>query len=801
MKEKKMKKFCLFFLVFFTTTIFTFSNELEFELLSTDFSGIFRSGNTILIYGKHGIINYSNDLGINWKQAFVGVNNDVLKIISVDDKFYALTPEKIYVSKDQGKSWEETSIHWEQNFVDFCTDGNQIFVVTDNEILSIDKELKSDLNLLFQFDTFTKFTEMTVWQKYLFIIDANISIVKFNVLTKAPEDTLFTGFATQKIEKLKVRDSTIFVLLVSNEHSPSIEFDYQFIRHSVLFSEDFGKTWKIFAKDIPLTRDYIIEGNEIHTLSPKILGNSRYFSVSFVKADNQGLFEENDLIEPNTWIPIFNLVENANIFRINSIERVNDSTIVACGNSKTILISRDNGKNWVFTSYFRPIYSLFFNRNINQIVQKGEDTIVVLSYYPPYMFTSFDRGATFRTLGIDTNFRGLLSVFKCPLTPPNGKLGYFTFERDNNQKFTGTIRVVELNFTSNQYAANDFFYKPYESFKWDSVDLVILLDPIYFKERIFVLANLQGKGNSFLSSIIFVLDNNLRLIDTLFSPKAIPKFVPDGNYLYTLSSDSESTFVLRRPSLKSDWEVVASIPQASYNKPNEKVYLELTKVVNNYFIFTKAIIKDSQWKYYLLIFDKLSGRLDSIEVPAPKGLFSFGDTIFVLTEYWLREYTNLPQDTTTFIEYKLPDISGAVINSIFRLENQDYISLVKKYSSLYDAVYEGNFGRLKRKIQEPNAVIEEVRPFLFCFPLYPNPAFSYVDLGLCWDMGFSIDNINFTCFNLNGQKIEVPYSLLTQSAPNCGVIRFSLSDVPPNIYFINVKLQNSEWTVPFVLTK
>lgn len=794
-----MKSFFVFFVIFFVTIGLTFGNELEFELFGTDYSSMLHSGNTILIYGKYGIITYSNDLGVSWKQSYIGQNDDILKIISIDDKFYALTPKKIYVSKDKGKLWEATTVHWDQDFVDISTDGNKIFIITDNEILSIGKELGSALEVLFQFEPFIKFTEMTIWKNYLFIIDAKTAIIKFNIQTNTPEDTLFTGFSTRQIERLKFRDSTLYVLLLSDMKSPEFKLRYQLFRHEVLCSEDLGRSWRIFASGIPVTRDYLIEGSEAHTLSPKLLFGGQYPTVSYVKANSQGLFEENDLTEPNCWLPYFQFTEDANTFQINAIERMNDSIIVACGSNKTILISKDNGKRWIFASYFRPIYSpSFYDSNINQIIQRGRDTIVVLAYYQPYMFASFDGGATFRTLGIDTNFSKHLSGYSCLVIPPNGQLGYFTFQKGNYGHPTGTITIVKLNFVNNEYKTDTFSLKHNEFIKWDSIEFVIFPQPLYFKEQIFIVAYLYESHNSsrssLTSSLIFVLDKNLRVIDTLFLPKDVP--VPqlsDGNYLYSISSDSENTNVLRTISLKGDWEIVARIPRASYERPNEKTWLSLKKVINNYFIFTKT---NSQ--YNLLFFDKYSGHLDSIIIPSYPRVFSLGDTIFVLTNEWLREFPNLPLDTSFFIEYQLPDIAGSKINNIFHLENQNYISFEKKYG-MYSEYLEGNFGELKWKSSIPTIVIEEVKPFLFCFPPYPNPALSYINLGVCWDLGFSMNDIKFSFFNVNGQKLEVPYSL-DQYNFRCGVLRFFLNNLPPSVYFVNVKLQNSEWTVPFVKT-
>lgn len=98
-----MKNFLTTLILFIITGRFCFGNSIDIEMLGTDFNGIFHSGSTIIIYGKYGNITYSNDLGVSWKQSIVGYTNDILKIISLEGKFYALSPENIFVSDDQAK--------------------------------------------------------------------------------------------------------------------------------------------------------------------------------------------------------------------------------------------------------------------------------------------------------------------------------------------------------------------------------------------------------------------------------------------------------------------------------------------------------------------------------------------------------------------------------------------------------------------------------------------------------------------------------------------------------------------------
>ncbi len=151
-----MKKKILFatlfvfaFVLFNTTSVY--SNKLRFRLerLSTDFNGVVFNGRVVLAYGKYGIITYSTDQGENWKQISLGDNLDILKIVTIDGNFYALTPYSLLVSTDDGMNWRQKVFFDEPEFKDFTFDTQYFYFVTKNAIYRTDLSLNGDLVLLF----------------------------------------------------------------------------------------------------------------------------------------------------------------------------------------------------------------------------------------------------------------------------------------------------------------------------------------------------------------------------------------------------------------------------------------------------------------------------------------------------------------------------------------------------------------------------------------------------------------------------------------------------------------------------
>lgn len=780
--------------------------SLEFEMLSTDYNGILYSGNKILVYGNYGIITFSTDLGTTWRQISLGWENDILKIIQIDDKLYALSPNKIFISDDNGETWQEAPIQWESNFVDFCTDGKKVYIVTENEILSFEKEQESDINLLYKFDPFVKFTEVAVWKNFLFIIDSKVSIIKFNILTKIPTDTLTTGFSNREIENLKVIDSTIYVLVVSNESSPLFDLNFLFIRHTILVSKDFGESWKKITSDLPITKDYLIEGDEAYTLAPvRASKKDDNFTISFVKANKEGVNIVTEVSNPNAWIPYLSDVEDKHPFQVNEIKRINDSTIIVCGTCKTIIISKDNGNSWNFVSYFRPFIVPEFSdvshpQAIDNIFYQNKDKIFILSFYPPYMFISYDNGTTFKSLKPDTSY-GWFNGSYYPLASPNGKLGFFIINRKKPTGSSDTIIIKHFDIVNDTLSKNDtLMIVLNEYFKPDSIQAILFGNSFYFKSRIYLPAFLILYNSNKWMPSYFVFNNDLQLIDTIFNPPQISMpFVVDDNYIYSISKDSNFTYILRTQSLRSDLDTIAIIPQIEIRVSDLKVYITLLKVLDGCFFFTKTTIEGSIWKWNLLIFDSSNGNLDSIEVPSPPILYNFGDTLILLCDYWMRFYPNC-SDTSLYYEYTNPNINGWKMTSIFRVENQDYVSFVKKFSVFIDK-YEVNLGKLKLKHSFPSIAVEESKPFLFCFPPYPNPSVNFTNIVVCWDSGFTSEDIKVSIYNINGQKLEIPYTQVEGLKTNCSIIRLFTSNLPDGIYIAKIQLQNSQWSVPFVKSK
>lgn len=799
-----MKKLIIFIVLLLILSQNHIIASPDFEFFGVDLKGIASAGNTIMIYGEKGVIVYSTDSGLNWKQKCLGWQNDILKITSTGDKFYALATNKVFVSYDNGNSWLETPIHWENNFVDFCTDSDKLFIVTENEILSADTNFNAKIELLYKFDSFISFSEIAKLGHFLFIIDSRVAIVKFNTITKTPEETIFTGFSQPNLEKIKIIDSTIYVLLNSQEKAPSYEFEFQFVRHKIAYSKDFGKSWHIFAKEIPVTKDYLVQGNNAYTLSPKVYDNN-YVSISFVRSDSLGISEENDFREPNAWIPFFSGINKSstfNTFKINAIARVSASTLVACGSNKTILLSSDNGKNWKFISYFRPFADHSFSirtSKSHEFLWKGSDTIIVLSYARPFGFYSIDGGATFRTLASTTNLNKILPFIFAPMNHPNGNVGFITFNFRNG-KPTDTVNIIRLDCFTNAFSIDTIILKPNKVFNLDSVEVIFPRAPFYFKGKIYAIAyyyfryyNRQGS-----KPVIFVLDRDLKLVDTLFFPNFVNIPFVDEEYIYSTASDSNFIYILRSDSLKKGWELVDTVPLVDY-KISYNVYssTNLLGKVGNTFIFARNIYDRSTTKYNLVTFNQTTKKVDSIEISSYFYFFNNGNSIYLFTNSQLTEYPNLFEDTTLRYTYETPFDTKNSINNIF-YNNGFYIISFRKPLSMDD--HESNFAKIITSNGEPNLVIDKRSPYLFCYSPYPNPSTMNVNLLLFWDPDCTFEDVKISLYDFNGRKLDASYTL-QQIDTFAGIVRFDCSNLPNGVYIVSVKLQNSVWSVPFVVSK
>ena len=118
-----------------------FSSNYEIERMITDFNGVVSIGNNVLCYGNYGIITYSNNKGINWKQLNIGDKYEIKKILNYNNNLYGSTNLGLIKSKDSGLNWEKKDIANLNSMNRFTISSDKIYLQSMGKIQIFDTNL------------------------------------------------------------------------------------------------------------------------------------------------------------------------------------------------------------------------------------------------------------------------------------------------------------------------------------------------------------------------------------------------------------------------------------------------------------------------------------------------------------------------------------------------------------------------------------------------------------------------------------------------------------------------------------
>jgi|GEM_PF-1066128 len=790
--------------------------ELPFEIerYGTDYIGIAKNDKTVLLYGKYGIITYTHDAGQNWRQVCIGDDYDVLKVISVWNVFYALTTNSVFVSHDDGETWERHEILGENPWLDFSTDGNNFYLISKTELYKVGKELK-DKELLFQFENFISLTEIARLGKYLFIVDAGIAIYRYDTETNQIDDTIYVGSGTQPIERLKVEGSTLYALLRS-EHSASYEDKFNVVRHSVLKSTDLGKSWETVTRDLPVTKDFIVEGKYVATLSPKVNTSFNVVATSYVVADTTGLVREEVVFDTsNVFIPYFGIVDNVfNDFYITCIERINDNVIIAEGVQKSIMLSVDNGKTWNVVSYFRPLYKPFIFPFADRFMPIGNDTLIIFSDLWPFVFYSFDGGATFKSLSVAR----ALELVNIGLNDfgtfigRDGKFGWVVVEKEKKYKLTGNLILVYSKDWGRTFERQYISLNSVPSFSKDSVIFILFTSAKYFNEigRISIPFEIyQDNQQNLIGHLI--IDEDCNFVDTIFSPYLLTAnpfrllgFWDERN-IYTVITDSQNTIILRTVDFGRNWIAFDTIPRVGYKKSDtDFMNFTLEKILGNGLYVIRMQVPG---KGFLVLYDSKKKTFDSLETPFYYGLYYWGNMVFVVSQDKVIIVPDITKGLVGYYETDFPEKfqrkQKYELLDILERGGKDFLIVGKIYGDLLSDNYEINLCKIRKRggISSVVEMKDEENPYLFVLPLYPNPAKDFVVLPFFWEPGYSVDDVKISIYDINGNLCTNYIKSYSPTSANAGAIRVECGNFPEGIYFLSAKIFDRNYIMPFLKIK
>lgn len=833
MKGLKMKTnifraillFCFF--VCLNYAVFSF-DKLNFRLerLSTDYNGVVYDGRTVLAYGKYGVITYSTNQGETWEQISIGDSLDILKVVTIDGNFYALTPYSLLKSTGNVLNWKQRTFFDEPKFKDFTFDDKFLYLATENVVYRIDLGWTGELETLFEFDEFSSLSEIVYLNSFLFCIDMNYFILRLNLQSKEIDtidihQTILRNVTeVRNISHLKVYGSTLYLLVESiDQNNPQLtqpENADRYIRHYLLKSDDEGNSWEVATRNIRLSKEYQLLDGIIYFLTHKgtrdTTTNEYYYTVRYFKINPDGNEEEINKSDLLTYrIPIFvggnTYVSVPNTFRVNMFVRTDNGTLIAVGPNKTILKSKNDGQNWDLISYFKPIGEY----DGTKVKFLGRDTVLVFSSVRPFFFKSFDGGVTFvppkREVENFPESGGTLVIWD------DAAFGFIVRKSfTHTEKINDSTDIIKSNSTYfylynttdlGESFSKRYFYRSH-LFTSDSV--------WYWLEKVAVT---QGKVLCVFSwyrtkAIDTALNCYFYLFDKSFNP--VDSIIQDKRYYFYRSNiliEDSIIYYLRTPSLYfskdfgRNWEeFYSSLP------PGDNAFEQHFK--NYILISNRKQIGINKYEYKLLKFNLFNSVLDTFSSTASLNFFAYNDTLlaYILDNKFLYFFPlgidSLDIYDSVEVFAPMSEKPSFIVDAVTNGEDWYFLLLKENGSGFLNRLYELNlakvvYGEPKYLPVEPQ--LEKGFVYLYNFPPYPMPARDYFTSRLYWDLPYTANDINVTIYDIFGNKQEGVKAELISINSYSGMLRVDCSIFPDGVYTAVLSLAGKTLSIPFVVIK
>ncbi|MEJ5285697.1 MAG: hypothetical protein WHV60_00585 [Bacteroidota bacterium] len=803
---------------------FVHSNEkfpLRIERISTDYNGVAFNGKNILAYGKYGIITYSTDKGETWNQICLGDKLDILKIIELDGDFYALTPYSILKSTDDGLNWVQRPIFDEPTFRDFTTDGKFFYIISEKAIFRIDHLLKGNLETFYQFE-FSSLNEIEILDKYLFCIESWYYIYKINIETKEStiidlhQTVLKSETIVRDISHLKVFGSTIFVLAENINQNNSLYNQPEYadinIRHYLLKSSDYGENWEISTRNVRLTKEYQIFDDTVYFLTHKgwkdTLNFNYYYTITYFKIDSSGNEKEinnNELLDRSIDIYTGEFGSFApNTFRVNMFTKIDNETIIAVGPNKTILRSKNNGANWELVSYFKPIVG-----SIKEVKFFSKDTILVLTSIRPFIYVSFNGGATF--LPPKRNIENFPNGLEVIIVWDDG-----TFALINQRNFLHTIIKDSSNYTIiyDSTIFEIFYSKDFgqsfskKKFKRsyilnnDSLGFKIVSKKVYNDKLLLTFgARLFRQVDTIPDTYFYFFDKSFNVTDSVVIPK---KVLNEYSHLLVDSTIFfiDNPFLLRTSDFGKHWDTLYT----TLSDNNSFIFY----YKNNLLINKIIVPKPGTFIEKMLIFDLQNFSMDSIETyPFPMSFFNYNDTIFGYKPYKpiLYKFPLGIENIRNFDSIDIAQLLNEEGSFIDKIQNESGIGIchiLKKVGSVFYSTY-SELNLAKIVYDEPKYLPVEPKTdrdivYFYHTPPYPMPARNIVQIKIYWDGILHLNEALLGVYDVMGNKVEDKERIRVALRDNgYGEIEWECSEVPAGPYFILLRWTGGSKSIPVVV--
>lgn len=338
-----MKRFVLhsnfFVLIYFLLTITLLSSDAitEYQLVFMDLYGTVSNSKAVVIWGENCNILISTDKGESWSQkAIVGnLVSNINKIKVVDETFYGLIDSTIIILSNDGLSWSKYSIPVDDKFADITADESFLYL------------LNSDKNKVY----------MLTRTGFLLVDSINLDyrateLFSFNSTTFLGTDQGKLIIFNKSNEKVEL-DLTSIGNYIYN-FFPDDGKVYFTVGTTLCFFNDIDNTVNVILQNAP--SNCVVKNGEIYSVKVETYFIfNKYLNkwISFYKYDK----EQKQFLKVNS-DTIYHFIEQMNLFLPVSnlnINFIDNNRIIIATRNKTIIMSKNGGKNFELISFIPKI--------------------------------------------------------------------------------------------------------------------------------------------------------------------------------------------------------------------------------------------------------------------------------------------------------------------------------------------------------------------------------------------------------------------------------------------------------------
>lgn len=344
MGVKMIKKIYFYFLaiatILLTQGLRSEITSISYQILNFDLKGVCKNSKAVIVYGNLDNYLISNDLGNTWKQ--IPIKGFINKILEYGDTFYALVDSAFIIVSPEGTNWEEIQIPMIGKYTDIAFDSAFVFLLSnDNKVVVLDHNYNIVRSINFE----NKLTTFFPFNGFLLVGTSNGMVYICNPQSGEVLKQFDISSLGKRIHHFMIDSGKVF-----------------FLCDTKLFSISSNLEQPELVVDVP-QGNYNVKNGEIYTLTSEIIylyNKHRTKWVGFFQLDNST--KEFKRLNYDILTRFIDDSLFADFLPPGKLEFnfVTDSIIIAVSTNKTLLISKDKGRNWELVSYFPyPLNEIF----------------------------------------------------------------------------------------------------------------------------------------------------------------------------------------------------------------------------------------------------------------------------------------------------------------------------------------------------------------------------------------------------------------------------------------------------------